>query len=86
MAQSINYCLPHSQALLARTCIPVIFQFIVRCGLVGWYINPVCLKYIIDIVEAGISVLNLTGRARQDEGGIKTLDCPYGSMCHLFCR
>ncbi|VDO60876.1 unnamed protein product [Schistosoma curassoni] len=46
----------------------------VRCGLSGWYINPVCLKII---AEAEISVLDLTGWARREAGSIRTLDCLY---------
>ncbi|VDP71562.1 unnamed protein product [Schistosoma curassoni] len=40
----VNYYLPHSEPLLAKSCTNVIFHFMVRCGLSGWYINPVCLK------------------------------------------
>ncbi|VDO91171.1 unnamed protein product [Schistosoma curassoni] len=37
----------------------------IRCGLFGLYINPVCLKEMIHIAEAEIGVLDLT------------LDCSY---------
>ncbi|VDO58701.1 unnamed protein product [Schistosoma margrebowiei] len=57
-ALSINYYLPHSQTHLARSCINVIFYFIVRCGLFGYYINRVCLKYMIHISEVEIGVLD----------------------------
>ncbi|VDP61000.1 unnamed protein product [Schistosoma curassoni] len=69
--QSINYSLPHSQPLLARSCTNVIFYFMVRCGMSGLYINSVCLKYMIHISEAEIGVLDLTGRARQEAGPIR---------------
>ncbi|VDP39299.1 unnamed protein product [Schistosoma curassoni] len=55
---SINYYLPHSQLHLANSCTNVVSYFMVRCGLSGWYINSVCLKYMIHITEARIGVLD----------------------------
>ncbi|VDP36670.1 unnamed protein product [Schistosoma curassoni] len=57
---SINYYLHHSQPHLAKSCTNV-FYFMVRCCLFDWYMNPVCLKYMIHITEARIGVLYLTG-------------------------
>ncbi|VDP71391.1 unnamed protein product [Schistosoma mattheei] len=37
--QSINYSLPHSQPHLAKSCINVIFYFMVRFGPFNWYIT-----------------------------------------------
>ncbi|VDO69592.1 unnamed protein product [Schistosoma curassoni] len=55
----------------------------VRCGLFGLHISPVCLKYMIHIVDAEIGVLDVLGRARQEEGPITTLDCSYGFYATL---
>ncbi|VDO59442.1 unnamed protein product [Schistosoma margrebowiei] len=74
---SINYYLPHSQPHLAKSCTNIIFYFLVRCGRFDWYINSVCLKYMIHIVEAEIGVLNLTGWARQEARTIRTLGCSH---------
>ncbi|VDO62869.1 unnamed protein product [Schistosoma curassoni] len=43
-ALSINYYRPYAQPHLANSCTNVVSYFMVRCGLSGWYINPVCLK------------------------------------------
>ncbi|VDP54730.1 unnamed protein product [Schistosoma curassoni] len=43
-ALSINYYLPYSQLHLVKSCTNVVSYFMVRCGLSGWYINPVCMK------------------------------------------
>ncbi|VDO52917.1 unnamed protein product [Schistosoma margrebowiei] len=51
----------------------------VRCGLFGLYINPVCLKYMIHIAEAEIGVLDST----QEAGLIRTLHCLYGFYASL---
>ncbi|VDO51610.1 unnamed protein product [Schistosoma margrebowiei] len=77
-ALSINYYLPHSQPYLANSCTSIVFHFMIRYGLSGWYINPVCLKYMIYITEADIGVLDITGWARRKAGSIRTLDCSYG--------
>ncbi|XP_018644797.1 unnamed protein product [Schistosoma mansoni] len=58
----------------------------VRCGLSGWYINPLCLKIMIYIAEVVISVLDLTGLARQKAGPIRTQDCSYGFVYHCSDR
>ncbi|VDO73311.1 unnamed protein product [Schistosoma curassoni] len=55
----------------------------VRCGLFGWYINPVCLEYMLHIAEVEIDVLDFTGGARQEAGPIKTMDCSYGLYASL---
>ncbi|VDP41419.1 unnamed protein product [Schistosoma margrebowiei] len=62
---------------MAKSFTSVIFYFMVRCGLFGLYINRVCLKHMIHISEAEIGVANLTDRAGQEAGPIKTLDCSY---------
>uniref|UniRef100_A0A183KA37 Uncharacterized protein n=1 Tax=Schistosoma curassoni TaxID=6186 RepID=A0A183KA37_9TREM len=49
----------------------------VRCGLLDWYINRVCLKITIHISEAETCVLDLTGWAKQEAGSIRTLGRPY---------
>ncbi|VDO65526.1 unnamed protein product [Schistosoma curassoni] len=54
----------------------------VRCGLFGFYINPVCLKYMINIAEAEVVVLNSTSRSRQEEGSIRKIDCLCGFTRH----
>ncbi|VDP27169.1 unnamed protein product [Schistosoma curassoni] len=43
-AQSINYYQPYSPPHLDKSYTNVVSYFMVRCGLAGWYINPVCLK------------------------------------------
>ncbi|VDP31682.1 unnamed protein product [Schistosoma curassoni] len=64
-ALSINHCLPHSQPHLTKSCKNVVSYFMVLCGLFGWYINEVCLKYMIHIAEVEIGVLDLTVWARR---------------------
>ncbi|VDP63140.1 unnamed protein product [Schistosoma curassoni] len=56
----------------------------VRSGLFGLYINPVCLKYMFHIAESEIGVLDLTGGARQKAGPIRNLDCSYGFHASLI--
>ncbi|VDP30755.1 unnamed protein product [Schistosoma margrebowiei] len=74
-AHSVNYSLQHSQPFLASSCTNVVFHFAARYALFGLYINQLCLKYMIHIAEARIGILGSTGRASQEEGPIKTLDC-----------
>ncbi|XP_018655540.1 uncharacterized protein Smp_204030 [Schistosoma mansoni] len=55
----------------------------VRCDQFVWYMNPVCLRIMIDIAEAVVGVLDLTCWAGQQAGPISTRDCSYGFCVSL---